>query len=193
MPTLTSVFLKNDIRTSTIIVVFSAFHDMLSYNVILCVLLRIIDSLYTITSVLSRDKVKINIFRELILLNLRFQAQKLSKSSKITLFYKTYIYALQKSCFVLTPETKIVIIEENTFYDTQMTRQYSFEFITLNFEDEEGGVEYSLRIDTDGEKVTEVSDLMMYMRDQMPVVTEPVETPDEIAAREIKDSNSREQ
>ena len=37
-PTSTSVFLKNDVCTSTIIVVFSAIHDILSYDLVLCVL-----------------------------------------------------------------------------------------------------------------------------------------------------------
>lgn len=75
-------------------------------------------------------------------------------------------------------------IEENTFYDTDRTRQYSFEFITPVFEGEKGGVEYTLRIDTDGEKVTNVTDLMMNIRENTPVPTDPEETPLEIANRE---------
>ena len=61
-PISTSVFLKNDVCTSTIIVVFSAIHDILSYDLVLCVLLRNIDLLYTTIRDLSIDKVKINSF-----------------------------------------------------------------------------------------------------------------------------------
>lgn len=78
-------------------------------------------------------------------------------------------------------------IEENTFYDTDRTRQYSFEFITPVFEGEKGGVEYTLRIDTDGEKVTNVTDLMMNIRENTPVPTDPEETPLEIASRSAAD------
>lgn len=78
-------------------------------------------------------------------------------------------------------------IEETIFNGTDKTRRYSFEFITMNFEDEKSGVEYTLHIDTDGETVTDVRDLMMFIRDQSPVVTEPTETPAETAAREIKE------
>lgn len=78
-------------------------------------------------------------------------------------------------------------IEEQIFSGTEKTRRYSFEFITPDFENEEKGVEYSVRIDTDGETVTNVTDLMLFIRDKTPVATAPSETPAETAAREMKD------
>lgn len=76
-------------------------------------------------------------------------------------------------------------IEENTFNGKDMMRQYSFEFITPVFEGEKSSIEYTLRIDTDGEKVTNVTDLMMNIRENAPVPTDPEETPLEIANREV--------
>lgn len=78
-------------------------------------------------------------------------------------------------------------IEETTFNNTDRTRRYTFEFITADFEDEKGSVEYNLMIDTDGEKVTEVDDLMMHMQHDSPVPVDPEETPLEIASRSAAD------
>ena len=78
-------------------------------------------------------------------------------------------------------------ITEQIFNGTDWVRRYTFEFIALEFEDEESSVSYTLTVDTEDEKVTGVDDLMRFVRDQTPVATEPSETPAEIAAREIKE------